>query len=102
MDFHSYLLEYDLKEFNFLFSNNNYKQLINEDYFFQTFGPFTATENEPVNTTIGKVSAKDEDIGKNAEITYSITGRFIVVVSVIILSLTYYQKIIPSLHNGTG
>lgn len=41
---------------------------------FQTFGPFEATENEPVNTTIGKVYAEDEDIGKNAKITYTITG----------------------------
>lgn len=43
-----------------------------------------ATENEPVDTTIGKVSAEDDDIGKNAEITYSITGRSKVVVSVLI------------------
>ena len=38
-----------------------------------------ATENEPVNTNIGKVSAEDKDIGKNAEITYSITGRYLFV-----------------------
>ena len=43
-----------------------------------------ATENEPVNTTIGKVSAEDEDIGKNAEITYSITGRSLFVFGVLI------------------
>jgi len=55
-----------------------------------------ATENEPVNTTIGKVFAEDKDIGKNAEITYSITGRSLLVVSVIILNLIYYEKIIPS------
>ncbi|XP_078366665.1 protocadherin Fat 4-like [Oculina patagonica] len=46
----------------------------NTPRFTTTFGPFEATENEPVNTTIGKVFAEDEDIGKNAEITYSITG----------------------------
>ena len=60
------------------------------------------TENEPVNTTIGKVSAEDEDIGINAEITYSITGRSLLFDIVMILNLTYYQKIIPPLHNNTG
>ena len=32
-------------------------------------------ENELMNTTVGEVSAEDEDIGINAEITYSISGR---------------------------
>lgn len=58
-----------------------------------------ATENEPVNTTIGMVFAEDKDIGKNAEITYSITGRSqLFVTIVIIFILTSYDKMIPSLH----
>ena len=34
-----------------------------------------AKENDDTNITLGKVSAEDKDIGKNAEITYSITGE---------------------------
>lgn len=43
--------------------------------FFQTFGPFTAKENESANATVGKVFAEDKDIGNNAKITYSIIGE---------------------------
>lgn len=42
---------------------------------FQTFGPFTAKENESANATVGKVFAEDKDIGNNAKITYSIIGE---------------------------
>ena len=46
--------------------------------FLQTFGPFATTENEVANTTVGKVSAEDKDVGPNAEIVYSITGQNII------------------------
>jgi len=51
-----------------------------------------ATENEPVNTTIGKVSAEDKDIGKNAEITYSITGRSLFVKRTTFFHLTFSRQ----------
>ncbi|XP_068723113.1 protocadherin Fat 4-like isoform X1 [Montipora capricornis] len=46
----------------------------NKPLFKISYGPFVAKENEDTNITLGKVSAEDKDIGKNAEITYSITG----------------------------
>ena len=43
-------------------------------FFPQNFGPFTVSENKPIGTTVGQVSAEDKDIELNAKITYSITG----------------------------
>ncbi|XP_048580487.1 cadherin-23-like isoform X2 [Nematostella vectensis] len=46
----------------------------NTPIFLTTFGPFSVVENMPVGTTVGEVSASDNDIGTNAAISYTISG----------------------------
>lgn len=48
-------------------------------YFFllvsKNYGPFKLKENQVPYVTVGKVYAEDQDVGKNAEITYSVIGE---------------------------
>ncbi|XP_067054992.1 protocadherin Fat 4-like [Acropora muricata] len=46
----------------------------NEPFFKTNYGPFKLKENQVPYVTVGKVYAEDQDVGKNAEITYSVIG----------------------------
>lgn len=41
----------------------------------KNYGPFKLKENQVPYATVGKVYAEDQDVGKNAEITYSVVGE---------------------------